>query len=485
MNTDRIIQPERRLVWFRSDLRIHDNPALFSACQPPDDGQPVEVIACFLRPEKQWQQHDWGSNKQRYTERCVQDLQQTLSSRNIPLLMLDVSDFSGQIHYLLQLCQALSVSQILACEEPELNERHRDAQLIARAGEMGIQCHFFNDQSLIPMGQLLKKDGTPYRVYSAFRKQCLNWLESHPVMTWPDVTANLSGQPVIELNASQWPLWCPESYSEDQIQQQWSASEQQLLQALDRFCAEGIQRYDTARDYPADTTSTSKLSAALACGKLSVRSCWLAARHVQSVDPQQQAASCWCDELLWREFYRHLLVLYPDLSKRQPFKPETRAIRWRHAPDDLKRWQQGKTGFPLVDAAMRQLLQTGWMHNRLRMLVAVFLSKYLLIDWREGEYWFMQHLVDADLASNNGGWQWAASTGTDAVPYFRLLSPYRQAERFDTEGKFIATFLPELADLPARKRIKPDIGAILYPEPMIDLKKSRQLAMEEFKRLSN
>ena len=235
---------------------------------------------------------------------------------------------------------------------------------------------------------------------------------------------------------------------------------------------------------PANPQGTSLLSPLLAAGKLSVKRCWLTAEQMRLTEPVASASvNTWQSELLWREFYRHLLVLYPELCRHRPFKPETAQIPWRYNPEELGRWQQGNTGFPLVDAAMRQLLETGWMHNRLRMLTAVFLSKYLLIHWQEGERWFMQHLVDADLASNNGGWQWAASTGTDAVPYFRLLSPYRQAERFDAQGTFIARFVPELAKLPAKQRIQPKGYVSGYPKPMIDLKAAKTQMMEAFKGL--
>lgn len=477
---------EIRLVWFRSDLRVLDNPALYQACQPSAEGLPIRVIACFIRPESQWQLHDWGSNKQRYTERCTDDLRQQLKKLNIHLVTLNSSTFSQQSRILLQLCQHLNIDTLYINEEPELNERERDTALLRQAQSQGVQCQFFHDQSLIPLGQLLKPDGSPYRVYSAFRKKCLQFFSESPVYQLP-VPNPLSeyNLQIPDLDHKTFNLWQPETYDSDPIQSLWPASETLIKDQLEQFCASALNHYKVQRDIPINPKGTSLLSPALAVGKISVRHCWLTAQQLIVTDPQAaESAQCWQDELLWREFYRHLLVLYPDLSKGLPFKAETQHIRWRNAPDDLKRWQQGQTGFPLVDAAMRQLRQTGWMHNRLRMLTAVFLSKYLLIDWREGERWFMQHLIDADLASNNGGWQWAASTGTDAVPYFRLLSPYRQAERFDPQGEFIARFIPELSGLAAKKRIQPDLSVLSYPDPITDLKKSRLRALDEFKRLS-
>ncbi|WP_028304263.1 cryptochrome/photolyase family protein [Oceanospirillum maris] len=485
------------LVWFRADLRLHDNPALHTACQQAViDGS--GVVACFLRPQDQWENHHWGENRARFTERCLLDLGHELAQLNISLICWDVGDFNQQIPALLSLSQQLSCQHIWANEEPELNERLRDQALINQAQKTGIQCHFYNDQTLLPMGQILKKDGTPYRVYGAFRKQALKELERFPVQTLPipqsmSCITEASQQDKItvlqadagSLNVVGVSAFQPKAYLDDPIQQRWPATEAQAFRLLDSFCQERICQYDPQRDFPGNAEGTSLLSPLMATGKLSVKSCWLSAQQVQLSQPQgAQSAGRWLDELLWREFYRHLLVLYPELSCCQPFKPERAQIPWRNAPDDLAKWQQGTTGFPLVDAAMRQLKETGWMHNRLRMLTAVFLSKYLLIDWREGERWFMQHLVDGDLASNNGGWQWAASTGTDSVPYFRLLSPYRQAERFDAQGAFIARFVPELASLPAKQRIQPKGYVKGYPVPMLDLREGKDRMMAAFKSAS-
>ncbi|OPX56459.1 deoxyribodipyrimidine photo-lyase [Oceanospirillum multiglobuliferum] len=465
----------KTLVWFRADLRLDDNPALFSACQQGG------VIACFLRPKQQWLQHDWGYNRIRYTERSVLDLQTELQQLNIPLLILEADDFRQQGSLLINLCQRLGIAQLFANEEPELNERQRDLGVQKACLEQGISCQFFHDQSLLPLGQVLKPDGTAYRVYSAFRKQIVQRIEQQPIQSLPapsiqnkpELNCLLDGLPLIQLQ--------PEF---DVIQQRWSASEREALNQLECFTGEAIGLYEVQRDYPANEQGTSQLSHYLATGKLSIRRCWLQAQQIKISNPAQAAsAQCWQDELIWREFYRHLLVLNPELCRYRAFKPVTEHIQWRQDAEALTRWQQGQTGFPLVDAAMRQLLTTGWMHNRLRMLVAVFLSKYLLIDWREGERWFMQHLIDADLASNNGGWQWAASTGTDAVPYFRLLSPYRQAERFDGQGEFIARFVPELAHLPAKQRIQPKGYVENYPAPMTDLKIGKDRMMARFKAL--
>ena len=188
-------------------------------------------------------------------------------------------------------------------------------------------------------------------------------------------------------------------------------------------------------------------------------------------------------ELVWREFYRHVIAAFPHVSRGHAFRREYDDFPWRRDPEALAAWEQGRTGYPIVDAAMRQLVATGWMHNRLRMVTAMFLGKNLLLDWHAGERYFMRHLLDGDFASNNGGWQWSASTGTDAAPYFRVFSPVSQSERFDPEGRFIRHWLPELSELPDRALHDPARRGDLdgYPAPIVDAKASRRRAIEAFR----
>lgn len=209
------------------------------------------------------------------------------------------------------------------------------------------------------------------------------------------------------------------------------------------------------------------------------------------LERREGGAFTWFNELVWREFYRHLIVSWPQLCKHRPFTAWTQWVKWRESPEDLAAWQQGKTGYPIVDAAMRQLNETGWMHNRLRMICASFLVKDLLIDWREGERYFMSQLLDGDLAANNGGWQWAASTGTDAAPYFRIFNPTTQGERFDPEGRFIRHWLPELAAVPDKDIHQPHRWAdkhhhqLNYPLPIVDHKTARQNTLAAFEAAKN
>jgi deoxyribodipyrimidine photo-lyase len=272
----------------------------------------------------------------------------------------------------------------------------------------------------------------------------------------------------------------------------WPAGEDQAHQRLAQFADEQIHYYQDERDLPAKP-GTSQLSPYLAAGVLSPRQCLHAALHSNNGEFESGSPGVftWITELLWREFYKHILVGYPRVSRHRAFRPETEYLPWRNAPDELSAWKQGRTGFPIIDAAIRQLLETGWMHNRLRMVMAMFLTKNLLIDWREGERFFMQHLIDGDLAANNGGWQWGASTGTDAAPYFRIFNPTTQGERFDKAGRFIKAWIPELSDVPEKDIHTPHRWAekqhrvLDYPLPIIDHARARKDTLAAFEAAKN
>uniref|UniRef100_UPI002896DFC4 FAD-binding domain-containing protein n=1 Tax=Leclercia sp. TaxID=1898428 RepID=UPI002896DFC4 len=224
---------------------------------------------------------------------------------------------------------------------------------------------------------------------------------------------------------------------------------------------------------------TSRLSACLALGVLSPRQCLHRLLAEQPEALEGGPGAVWLNELIWRECYRHLMTYHPDLCKYRPFIRWTDNVEWQSDDVQLKAWQEGQTGYPIVDAAMRQLNETGWMHNRLRMITASFLVKDLLIDWRAGERYFISQLIDGDLAANNGGWQWAASTGTDAAPYFRIFNPTTQGQKFDSDGVFIRRWLPELATVPDKAIHDPWIWAdkqgvtLAYPRPVVDHKQAR------------
>ncbi len=236
---------------------------------------------------------------------------------------------------------------------------------------------------------------------------------------------------------------------------------------------------------------TSRLSVYLATGVLSPRQCLhrVLKEHPAALDDNR--VFVWLNELIWRDFYRHLMVAYPALCKHQPFIQWTHNVEWQQNDEHFTAWKEGRTGYPIVDAAMRQMNDIGWMHNRLRMITASFLVKDLLLHWHGGERYFMQQLIDGDLAANNGGWQWAASTGTDAAPYFRIFNPTTQGERFDKQGEFIRHYLPELSDVPDSDIHQPHAWAkkhnkvLDYPAPIVEHKEARKKTLDAFERAKN
>lgn len=482
----------RQLVWFRSDLRSEDNPALFKACQQG------KVIAVFVYSPQQWQAHGWGALKTAFVLSNLHALQKQLNKLNIPLKILSVADFASAPVALLQLAQELGVSGLFFNDEYEWNEQQRDAQVVAEFSKAGLPVERFTDQVIFEPGRIRTGKGEFYTVFTPFYRNWISQLRPEHITPLPAPAA----QAASVLNSINQDA-LPDFIAGEKLYH-WPAGEAAAHQKLQDFCEEALNHYDQQRDFPA-IEGTSQVSAYLAGGVLSTRQC-LAAAQMHSADrfmDKSTGAGVWVSELVWREFYRHLLIGFPRISKNQAFKPATEKLAWRSLENskvqrDLHAWQTGQTGFPIIDAAMRQLLETGWMHNRLRMLVAMFLSKNLLIDWRVGEAFFMQHLIDGDLAANNGGWQWAASTGTDAVPYFRLFNPYSQSTRFDPEGKFIRRFVPELAHLNNKQIHQPPINKLgvdklngdlfangsdkcgSYPEPIVDLKLSRGRVMQAF-----
>jgi len=463
------------LLWLRTDLRAHDNPALAAAAR---DGT---VTALFLAAPGQWRMHGDAPAKVDFWLRNLRELSGELGRLGIPLKLLTVRDWSEAPDALAAFCRAHAIGHVHANAEWAVNERRRDAAVADRLRAMEVDWTLHHGASLLRPGTVLTGKGECYRVYTPYARACRERLREAPPRAMPAPRPQ---------SPPAWPADpLPEAFEGfgapgDAVQALWPAGEAAAAERLEAFADGVIDAYQEQRDFPC-LPATSCLSPYLAAGVLSPGQALRAALRANhgELDSGKAGASAWINELLWREFYQHLLAAHPALSMHRPMKPETAAVPWRHAPEDLRAWQQGRTGIPIVDAAMRQLLALGWMHNRLRMVAAMFLSKNLLIDWREGEAWFMSQLVDGDLASNNGGWQWSASTGADAVPYFRVFNPLSQSRRFDPEGAFLREWLPELAHLdgPAIHDPSPmERAAAAYPAPIVDLAQSRLRALEAF-----
>ncbi|WP_123410353.1 deoxyribodipyrimidine photo-lyase [Pseudomonas frederiksbergensis] len=469
-----------QLIWLRSDLRLHDNTALSAAAARGPS------VAVYLLSPEQWLEHDDAPCKVDFWLRNLRKLSLALAKLNIPLLIRKAPRWDNAPQVLLELCRQLKIGAVHVNEEYGINETRRDQAVAQTLKAAGIEFHSYLDQLLFTPGTVLTKTGTYFQVFSQFRKVCYDRLR----YSLPKLVSAPGIQAPLHLDSDEIPASVQGfATPTDSLISLWPAGEAEARRRLDTFADAQIDYYQSERDFPAKP-GTSQLSAYLAAGVISPRQCLHTALQSNQgeFESGKVGAVTWINELLWREFYKHILVGYPRVSRHRAFRPETEALAWREAPDELAAWKEARTGLPIIDAAMRQLLETGWMHNRLRMVVAMFLTKNLLIDWREGERFFMQHLIDGDLAANNGGWQWSSSTGTDSAPYFRIFNPLSQSEKFDAEGVFIKHWLPELAGLNKKEVHNPaNVGGLFgvadYPSPIVNLGKSRERALAAFKNL--
>lgn len=464
-------------VWFRRDLRLQDQPALAAACEAGP------ALALFVVSPTQWAEHQEAPVKLDLWRRALTALQPALVDRGVALKLLRVEQWRDLPDLLLAFCQQNDITELHCNREQGVHERRRDRACFALLKTAGISMVAHNGQTLLEPGSLKTGSGGVYRVFSPFARACRARLRTEPLTLAP-----IPKQQPLPVNwtldsiETAWPEVLPS------LAEKWPVDRASIELRLTDFLNERIHDYETARNFPAEP-GTSALSPYLTAGLLSPAQCLNAALALNQgeLETGQEGIRSWINELIWREFYWHLLNGFPKLSMHQPLRQETLGVQWRDAPDDFAAWCEGRTGIPLVDAAMRQMLDTGWMHNRLRMVVAMFLTKNLLIDWRHGEAFFMRHLMDGELAANNGGWQWSASTGADSAPYFRVFNPVSQSQKFDPEGAFIRHWLPALSRLDAKSIHDPSAAqrqAIGYPPAIVDLKSSRVRAIEAFKQLA-
>lgn len=483
----------RTLVWFRADLRTLDNPALHHAAARSDRG----VIGVFIISPEQWREHDWAPVKVEFLLRHLRQLSASLAKLNIPLLIEHTPRFEGQPKLLLGLARAHTCDSIYFNEEYELNEWRRDEALKSLAAKHGVGVSTFNDQCLIRPGGVRTGEGRFFTVFTPFKKALYRAMESGGLAdgAFEPIAPPRKQERISGMAPSPVPERVPgfESTVDPSL---WPAGESVALERLKDFCARRIRRYKELRDYPGKD-ATSVLSPYLAVGSVTHRQMVSAALKTNGgkLDAGDPGCVHWISEVAWREFYRHILVGFPRVCMHRAFKPATERIRWSRDEDHFNAWREGRTGVPIVDAGMRQLATTGWMHNRVRMIVAMYLTKDLFIDWRWGEKHFMRNLIDGDLASNNGGWQWSASTGTDAAPYFRIFNPVTQSRKFDPDGSYIRRYVPELAELdggedgdgPVHDPAElPELlrSTVDYPRPLVDRGQVKDRVLKAFQSIS-
>ncbi len=463
------------IMWFRQDLRVKDNPALNAAC---DLGKIIPVyIADTSVPETRLP----GSVTKWWLHQSLNSLNDRLNGH--------LQVFSGDPADLIpELMARFDMQHIFWNRLYEPWHVARDKKLKQALKDDGKTVKSFNGSLLWEPWDIENKSGSPYKVFTPFyRKGCLQAAEPRfpqaPVarITYADV--DNAGMSIDDLGLM------PDIQWYDGIEKMWTPGEDGAADRLATFIDEAAANYKTDRDIPA-VQGTSLLSPHLHAGEISPNQIWYAIKDAFG-NSDDKNIDTYLSELGWREFAHHLIYHFPDLPDKN-FNEKFDKFPWRRSQKDLQAWQKGRTGIPIVDAGMRELWHTGYMHNRVRMITGSFLVKNLLTDWREGEAWFWDCLADADGANNTAGWQWVAGAGADAAPYFRVFNPVLQGEKFDKQGEYVRTWCPELKKLPNKYIHKPweadkatlkQAGIVLgeqYPEPLVDLKASRQRALDAF-----
>ena len=421
--------------WFRRDLRLNDNAGLFHALK---SGLPVQPIFIFDRNilDQLEDKHD----------RRVTFIHQQLQAINTSLQKLGATlrVYHGNPEEVWRnIVSKEPVQQVFTNHDYEPYATQRDSQLSIFFESKGIGFHTFKDQVIFEKAEVVKDDGTPYTVYTPYMKKWRNTLQEKDLSSYDckkHFHAFLPSTPVAIPTLKEIGFGVAE-----------------FDVAPTKVSDEVFRQYGEVRDLPG-VSGTSKLGLHLRFGTISIREL---ARHTFSISDK------YFNELVWREFYQMILWHFPHVTERA-FKPQYDRLVWRNNESEFTRWCEGNTGYPIVDAGMRELRATGFMHNRVRMITASFLTKFLLIDWRWGEAWFAKHLLDFELASNNGGWQWSAGTGVDAAPYFRIFNMDEQTRKFDPQFTYIKKWVPEFQEL-------------TYPKPMVDYKMTRQRCLDFYK----
>lgn len=467
------------LVLFHKNLRVGDNPALTAAAELGP------VVPVFVLDESFGRA--LGGASRWWLHHSLQSLDNDLRALGAPLI-LRKGDLLDEVKALVR---ATGASRVFLQHGYDPSVQKGEAALHEWGVKSDVEIKRFAGQVLFPPETIRTQQDKPYTVFSPYWRTCLKQASFGPLVRCDRLTP-VAEQPS-SLDLEELHL-LPRSFDwTPSLAEAFTPGEAQALETLDAYLDGGLKSYKEMRDHPGHTPGTSKLSAHLRFGEISPRTIWHRTQDAMARDPGLARDGEWfLRELGWRDFSYHLLHHFPSLPT-APLRPAFEDFPWSQGPSkELTSWQKGLTGFPIVDAGMRQLWQTGWMHNRVRMIVASFLVKELLIHWREGEAWFWDTLVDADPASNTASWQWVAGCGADAAPYFRIFNPVLQGEKFDADGAYVTRFVPELAKLPKKYLHKPweapadvleDARLKLgqdYPVPIVDRKQARARALEAF-----
>ena len=470
----------KSLVWLRNDLRMDDNPALRQACVSSE-----EVHCIYIFSREQMEIHNQANCKIEFIISNLRNLGNSLKEINIPLTIVNSDGFDDNANKILDVINERSISKVYWNNMFGVDENERDREVQNVLNDKNIYYETFNDQVVYSPGTITTKEDKPYSVFTPFKRR---WIENFNLelldIEFNYTSKNNSG---IDSNINEFNFEFEKLHTVDMSL--WRIGEANAISMLNNYLEKKVLSYSKDRNDPI-IDGTSRLSPYLASGIISPKRCILEAlkRNNFELDSGESGIVKWIDEIIWREFYKNIMHSFPKVSKGLPFQDYTKNIKWRFDQDEFEAWKRGKTGFPIIDSAMRQLNTEGWMHNRLRMVVAMFFTKNMLHDWRLGEAFFMENLIDGDFSSNNGGWQWSSSTGTDAAPYFRIFNPITQSKNFDRDGLFIKKHIEELQDLDKKEIHDPSEKVrkhLNYPMQILDLKESRLRAIDAFNEAKN
>lgn len=469
----------KSIVWFREDLRLHDNPALAAAAKDSH-----QIILLYILDETC--PRSLGGAQRWWLHHSLSSLQKALGMHDSQLVLK-----RGAAHEILL---SLVASEKIDAVYWNLSfdpARHQSDQILTNLLQtQGVTCHTPNGNYLSNLPTIKNKSGAPFKVFTPYYRTLTASLAVKPLIPFTKIRTGIS---LAGDSVTSWQL-LPHSPDWSEGFLCWQPGEQGAQSALTKFIDNHLGNYATLRDRP-DLLSTSKLSAHLHFGEISIWQIWHAVKQAALHDSRlAKGSEAFLRQLVWREFSYYLLHHFDNFAT-ENFRQEFNQFPWKNNQQHLTAWQKGLTGYPIVDAGMRQLWKTGYMHNRVRMIAASFLTKDLLIDWRQGEAWFWDTLVDADIANNAAGWQWVAGSGADAAPYFRIFNPTLQSEKFDPNGDYIKQWIPELAALPKHFIHKPceaspielaAAGITLgkdYPYPIIDHSEARHHALEAYQEI--
>jgi deoxyribodipyrimidine photo-lyase len=428
-------KPQVNIFWFRRDLRLHDNTGLFHALK---GGRPVLPVFIFDRDILD-KLEDKNDRRVEFIHAALMEMHQKLGD-----VSSSIQIFQGKpAEIFSRLMQEYDIEKVFTNHDYEPYALKRDMAVKELLAKQGISFHSFKDQVIFEKSEVIKDDGNPYTVFTPYSRKWKTVLESNPLQSFPsqhlmDAFYRHAAKPILSLKEIG-----------------FHATGQAFPSAV--FRAELIKKYTETRNFPS-LPGTSRLGVHLRFGTISIRD--LAKKAIGLNET-------FLNELIWRDFYHMILWQFPQVGEGKAFKPVYDLIQWRNNENEFEQWCTGQTGYPIVDAGMRELNETGFMHNRVRMITASFLTKHLLIDWRWGEAYFAGKLLDFDLAANNGGWQWAAGSGCDAAPYFRIFNPALQTEKFDKQGIYIRQWVPDYQEL-------------TYPQPIVQHELARKRCLETY-----